>query len=96
MFKNNNKAFETSGATVEWVDRETVKYTENDKSTLVWVDYEAGLLTSGRVLHRYSISKWKVHPLSEKPGIDTESRKKIEAAIIAYFNSRGVRCNVQS
>ena len=96
MFKKKNKPFETLGATVEWVDRETVRYTDNGNSTLVWVDYEPGFFSSGRVLRTESISKWQAHPSGTVAEIDAASRQRIEAAVIAYFNSQGVQCSLQA
>lgn len=47
------------GTVVAIEDRETVRYTHDDKVALVWVDYEPGFFSRGRVIKLSSIQSWK-------------------------------------
>ena len=53
------------GSSIEWVDKETLKYSEQGFSVLVWVDYyRESFLKFGRVINASSIIKWNVYPES--------------------------------
>lgn len=51
-------AFE-DGSFVEWEDRESVRYTEDGREALIWVDWEpAGWFSSVRIVKADSVDFW--------------------------------------
>jgi hypothetical protein len=61
VYMSRKKTFD-NGSYVEWVDRETLKYTSGDFSVLVWVDFEPGLFSGGRIIKASSIKNWDAKP----------------------------------
>ena len=76
------------GSSVEWVDRETVKYTENGFSTLVWVDFAPGFFSGGRVIISSHIIKWRSWPAGSSELIDENKKREIIEKIKKYFGKK--------
>jgi hypothetical protein len=47
------------GSSIAWNDRETLRYSDGHRTALVWLDYESGLFSRGRVIRTSSIEKWE-------------------------------------
>jgi hypothetical protein len=96
---SRKKTFD-NGSYVEWVDRETLKYTSGDFSVLVWVDFEPGLFSGGRIIKASSIKNWDAKPAERgnfqifwgfKKRVKNPSGIKLVASITIFIS----RCSVQ-
>lgn len=83
-------------SSVEWEDRETLRYSENGFSALVWVDYEPGIFSQGRIIKSASIVKWNAKPEGTSDHIEPGQKQKIISEIQKFFASRGKKCTVQA
>ena len=50
------------GSLIEWEDRETIRYIEGRYSALIWVDFEPGFFSRGRIIRTSSIDEWELSP----------------------------------
>lgn len=75
------------GSRLIWQDRESVKYEEQGRAVLVWMDYEAGFFSRGRVLKECSLKTW----LETNEPISAGKKAEIIAKIRQYFGNRPVR-----
>lgn len=80
---------------VEWVDKETLKYTEGAYSVLVWVDFEPGFFSNCRIIKSSSISTWKTKPDDSSEEIDGDKRQEIINKIKKYYTSFKKKCRVE-
>ncbi|GLI34002.1 hypothetical protein [Desulforhabdus amnigena] len=83
---SRKKTFD-DGSYVEWVDRETLKYTSGDFSVLVWVDFEPGLFSGGRIIKASSIKNWDAKPAGSPATIDEDIKQDIINKIQQYYKS---------
>ena len=63
------KSFD-DGSLIEWVDKETLKYSEGEFSVLIWVDFEPGFFSGGRIIKSSSILTWDKKPSERSEMID--------------------------
>ncbi len=84
------KSFD-DGSSVEWIDRETLKYSRGEFSVLVWIDSEPGVFSTGRIIRMSSIRNWETSPEGCSDQIDDNVRKEIIDKILLYFKNRGCR-----
>lgn len=82
-------------SSIEWVDKETLRYTENGFSVLVWVDYEPGFFSRGRIIKSSSIVKWDEKPDNGSDLIEPWQKQKIIGEIQKYYDSQKVRCHIE-
>ena len=82
------------GSSVEWIDKETIKYTEGDYSLLIWVDFEPGFFSYGRTIKSASIETWDTKPRGESKLIDENKKQDIIDKIQRYYKSFGKRCRI--
>jgi hypothetical protein len=80
---------------IEWVDRETVAYRSGGLSVLIWVDYEAGLLSRGRVIHSESIDQWVDTASVPVRPVSPSERESIIAAVQQYYAQDNRPCRVE-
>ncbi len=80
------KLFE-DGSSVEWIDRETLRYRRNGFSALIWVDFEPGFFTNGRIIRSSSLKNWETVPPGRSIEISAEERQEIIDKIKLYFQS---------
>lgn len=85
---------ETNGS-IEWVDKETLRYSRNGFSVLVWIDFEPGIFSRGRIIKASSIVKWDARPDNSSDVIDTRERRGIIDEIQKYYNSQNEKCRVE-
>ena len=81
---------------IEWVDRESVRYSDGNYSVVVWVDYEPGLFSSGRIIREASIDFWEAHPPNTNSEISNEDRARIVKALQRYYARESVKCRVET
>ncbi len=79
---------------IDWVDRETLAYRSDRLTVLVWVDFEAGFFSRGRVVHTDSIKEWVDDSNSVVRPVSAEERNAITAAIKSHYAYEGLACTV--
>jgi hypothetical protein len=86
------------GTSIEWVDKETLRYADASRSALIWVDFAPGLFSRKRVIHSSSIDNWEASGASiDAPErISDDDRVKILEAISTYYRERGVGFEIKN
>lgn len=82
------------GSSIEWIDRETLRYGEGNFAVLIWVDVEPGLFNTGRIIRKSSLHEWTETPPAATQTIDVVTRSRIVARAEQYFQARGIRVTV--
>lgn len=90
----SKKNFE-DGSFIEWVDRETLNYCEGNFSVLVWIDFEPGLFSNGRIIKSSSITTWDKKPNGQSELIDEYKKKEVILKIQQYYKSFKKKCRVE-
>lgn len=75
----------TLSASIEWIDRETYAYVVGDEKAHVWVDYELGLLSSGRIIHIDSIQSWVSNDGTPIRPVTEDERITISSAVVEHL-----------
>lgn len=83
------------GSVVEWVDKETLRYTNGSFSVLVWVDFEPGFFSTGRIIKASSIKKWDTFPNGDIETVNDMQKRDIIERIQKYYESRNRRSRVE-
>jgi hypothetical protein len=76
------------GSVIEWVDKETLRYTENGFSVSIWVDFEPGFFNSRRIIKSSSIVRWDIRPEGCSDAIGMDKRNEILAKVQQYYQSQ--------
>jgi hypothetical protein len=92
---NRKKIFE-DGSSIEWVDKETLKYTESGFSVHIWVDFEPGFFSNGRIIKSSSIKTKDSLPWSSSTFIDENKKREIIEKIQKYYKSMNKKCRVET
>jgi len=82
-------------STIQWVDRETLKYTHKGYSALIWVDHEPGFFNRGRIIKKSSIMNWNTVPSGALEAIDANSVYQIIECIKQYYKHINKSCRVE-
>ena len=80
---------------IDWVDRETLACQVGSLTVLVWVDFEPGLLSKGRVIHQDSVRDWLDSDSQPMRPVTSAERHAIVAAVQQHYEKEGRRCTVQ-
>lgn len=83
------------GCSVEWIDRETLKYSKGEFSLFVWVDFEPGFFSSGMIIKSTSIVTWDSFPEGSSNLIDENEKVEIIGKIQEYYKSNRNKCRVE-
>ena len=83
------------GSVIEWVDKETLRYTESGSSVLIWVDFEDGFFSSGSIIKSSSIVRWDRRPEGCPDAIGMDKRKEILAKVQQYYQSQNRKCRIE-
>ena len=83
------------GSTMEWIDRETLRYVEGNLSVAIWTDFEPGLFSRGRVVRASAIKRWSTPPGTEMSPIDDATRERVIQKIRLYYDHRGRKCRIE-
>ena len=86
-----NKVLFEDGSSVEWKNRESLKYIERGYVALVWVDYEPGFFNNGRILKMSSLRRWYEAPPGSSLEISKDKKKEIISKIQDYYCGKSVR-----
>jgi hypothetical protein len=84
----SKKIFE-DGSCLEWIDKETLLYSEIGKSISIWVDFEPGWSKSGRIINTDSIEYWDELAGVEKSKIDPYKKQEIIDKVALYYKDFG-------
>ena len=84
LFKKRKVTFE-DGSSVEWSGRDSLKYTEGGSSVYIWVDFESGFFSNGKVIKSSSINTWG----------GEEKKKEIIDKVKGYYKSNHIPCRVE-
>lgn len=79
------------GSRITWKDRETLLYEEPGYAALLWVDYEPGFFSRGRILRAESLDRWHVCPKGSGECISPEKKAQITKRVQQYFGKVSVR-----
>lgn len=82
------------GTTLEWLDRESLKYTDNGYVVIIWVDYGAGLFKVKRKLKTESLSEWNEIPENGTKEIGEYKKKEIILKVQLYYALQKVKCEI--
>ena len=85
----------TDGSSVSWVDKETLRYSDALHSALIWVDFEPGLFSKGRIIKASSINTWESCPEDESPDISDDARTRILGKATEYYERHNVKCRIE-
>ncbi len=83
------------GSLVQWVDKETLRYSDSDHTALIWVDFEPGFFTGGRVIKASSIAKWESCPSNESCDISDEIKMQIISKVTKYYDKYKVKYRIE-
>lgn len=83
------------GSSIEWVDKETLRYREGDLSALIWVDFEAGLFSNGRIIKSSSINHWEQREGNSLKPISSLQKREIVDKLIMYYEKLGKPCRLE-
>ncbi len=83
-------------SSIEWVDKETLKYSESGFSVLIWVDYyKVGFLTYGRVIKTSSIVNWNTKAGDSIEKINSGKKQEIIEKVQLYYKSLNTKYRVE-
>lgn len=80
---------------IEWVDRETFAYIAGNEKVLVWVDYEPGFFSRGRIIHKDSIKSWVSGGGTELRPVSEPEKALVISAIIESLRLKKRPCRVE-
>ena len=83
------------GSSLEWVDKETLRYTESTFSVFIWVDFEPGFLNGGRVIKSSSLTTWNSKPEGCSSTIEANKQQEILTKVLQHYRSQNVECRVE-
>ena len=83
------------GSSIEWVDKETLRYMEGDLSALIWVDFETGLFSSGRIIKSSTLSHWEQADGKDLEPIDGLKKQEIIKKAKKYYEKHGKTCQIE-
>ena len=83
------------GSSLEWVDKETLRYKESSFSALIWVDFEPGIFNGGRVIKSYSLTSWESRPEGSSSIIEVNKKQEILTKVQQYYRSQNKECRVE-
>ena len=86
MGKGNDFRFE-DGSAIEWVDRETLRYSEGEFSLLIWVDFGPGFFSRSRVLDVSRLKTWTTKPATTSPSLTDADRERVLRKVADYYRA---------
>jgi hypothetical protein len=83
------------GKVIEWVDSETIRFIDNDRSALIWMDYEPGLFKRGRIVRSDSIQQWEARSIDDNLAVSDNEKNALIDHVLRFFEAIGVPCRVE-
>lgn len=91
-----NKSYKViDGGIIEWIDKETLRYSEGLYSVSVWVDYAAGIFNDKRIVRLSSIKHWDTKPQDASDLVTKAQQQRIIKGVQQYFLAQGKMCTVE-
>ncbi|KPC50707.1 hypothetical protein [Amantichitinum ursilacus] len=90
-----NKTSIGNSAYIEWMDSETLRYSDGEFSALVWVDYETGFFSAERIIRSSSIEEWEKMPEGCSGEIEPLYKEAIIKGVQRYFELQSRTCRVE-
>jgi hypothetical protein len=84
------------GSSIDWVDRETLRYSKGEYSALVWCDFGEGFFSSERIIRTDSLLNWEKAPQGESPMISSVWKQTILSRVANYYDSHGKKYKFES
>ena len=84
-----------NGALIEWVDKETIRYTKNGFSVDIWVDFEEGFFKRGRILKSESIVLWEKTPNECTTQISDLEKLELISSVNEYYDNFKIKFRVE-
>ena len=81
---------------IDWIDRETLAYRSSGLTALVWVDFEPGLISRGRVIHTDSIKRWVDSGSNEVRPVTEAERDAIISAVQLHYAQERRPCRLEA
>ncbi|MDZ4157399.1 MAG: hypothetical protein U1E09_12675 [Methylococcales bacterium] len=81
---------------IEWIDKETLRYSEKDFSVSIWVDFEPGFFKSGRIIKASSIKNCNNNAEDKLEKITTSKKEEILAKVQNYYHFKNIKCRVET
>ncbi|MBR7745035.1 hypothetical protein [Undibacterium baiyunense] len=91
----SNLRYVENGSTVEWIDKETLKYSKDGFQVLIWVDFEPGFFKRGRIVRLSSMEKWNEANDPNDLIISAVAKDEILTALDQYFNLRNEKWRIE-
>lgn len=85
----------SDGSAIEWVDKESLKYLENCFQIVVWVDFESGFFSQGRVIKASSITHWNISPIGCSDVVDNDKRDEILNKLEHYYRFFNTKIRIE-
>lgn len=83
------------GSYIEWCDKETLKYHEDGRYCLVWVDFfENRFFGGGRLIHSESIKNWIISGSDKEIAVSETERIEIVKKAKQYYEIRKIAYRV--
>jgi len=83
------------GSSLRWVDRETLRYKKGAFEVSIWVDFEPGFFSRGRILRSSSLTEWSAFPSGTAEEISNSDKEDIINKAIEYYQRQKRKCSVQ-
>jgi hypothetical protein len=80
---------------IDWIDRDTIAYRSRGLTVFVWVDFERGLFSRGRVLHTDSIKWWVDSESNDVRAVTEIERDAILSAIQLHYARERRSCRLE-
>lgn len=85
----------SDSSSIEWVDRETLKYSEGSRSVLIWVDFEPGVFSRGRIIKTSSITSWSDKTNDDNESIDDDKKQDILNKVKDYYEEQKIKYRIE-
>ena len=81
---------------IDSIDRETVAYRSGGLTVLIWVDFEPGFFSRGRVIHTDSIERWLDSGSNEVRPVTEAERDTIISAVQLHYAQERRPCRLEA
>jgi len=82
------------GSVIEWIDKETLRYSEGGYALNIWVDFEPGFFSSGRIVQAALIKDWSATPPGVASTISAAKRQDILDKVKKYYDANKRKCRI--
>lgn len=82
------------GSVIEWIDKETLRYSEGAFVLNIWVDFEPGFFSTGRIVRAALIKDWSATPSGCASTISEAKRLNILDKVRRYYHLNKRKCRI--